>query len=213
MHSVTISSNTEIAENHFLIRFPRNFSFVPGQVLKLALTKDDKPRMYSISSGANDHDISILYDIVHEGFFTPRLARLQAGSKLLISEPMGFFHSTPDPAWWIAAGTGIAPFSSMFFSGKGENKTIVHGGRYTNSFFFAEDFLRSRPNNYFRCCSRDTGEGLFPGRVTDFLAQTDMLPHDQNFYLCGGSEFVVDVRDTLISRGIAFERIFAEIYF
>lgn len=213
MKPIQISSNFELAPGYFLISFPRHFEFLPGQIIKLALSPEDKPRMYSIASGANDPEIRILYDVVHEGYFTPRLAALRPGDTLFHSGPQGYFMSTEEPAWWISAGTGLAPFSSMFFSGMGKNKTIVHGGRWANSFFFQNEFLKENPDHYFRCCSRETGPGLFPGRVTEFLTQREALPLNEKFYLCGGSEFVVDVRDVLIERGVPFEHIFAEIYF
>jgi ferredoxin--NADP+ reductase len=213
MHPVIILSNQELAKGHYILSFRREFNFLPGQVLSLALDPAEKPRMYSIASGAGEEHVRILYDVVHEGFFTPRLAQLKPGDTLFVSGPKGFFSSTPEPAWWIAAGTGIAPFSSMFFSGMGDNKTIIHAGRFADSFFFEKEFLPVLKENYIRCCSREAGEGLYPGRVTDFLAGLPALPSDQNFYLCGSTEFVVDVRDVLIEKGVSFEKVFAEIYF
>jgi len=41
----------------------------------------------------------------------------------------------------------------------------------------------------------------------------DDLPEDQKYYLCGSAEMVVECREILISKGIAFSNIVAEIYF
>ena len=117
------------------------------------------------------------------------------------------------PAYWIASGTGIAPFYSMFKSGIGNNKTLIHGGRDKDSFYFEKEFIPFFNNKYIRCCSKECAEGLYNGRITQFLAEETYLPPDQKYYLCGSAEMVVEVRDILISRKIPFPNIVAEIYF
>jgi ferredoxin--NADP+ reductase len=39
------------------------------------------------------------------------------------------------------------------------------------------------------------------------------LPTDENYYLCGSSEMVVETRDILVDKGVPFGNIIAEIYF
>jgi ferredoxin--NADP+ reductase len=54
---------------------------------------------------------------------------------------------------------------------------------------------------------------VFPGRITKYLEEIKELPTDINYYLCGKALMVVEVRDLLISRGVPYENILAEIYF
>jgi ferredoxin--NADP+ reductase len=67
--------------------------------------------------------------------------------------------------------------------------------------------------NYIRCCTAETDEGVYPGRVTQFLEEQAGLDPAIKYYLCGSAEMVVEARDILISKGIPFEHIISEIYF
>jgi len=208
----TLTNNEEISPGVYVISFLRDFDFLPGQVLKIAINNNHPPRIYSICSGNSENDIRILFNIKDDGFLTPKLAAMIPGDEILVSKPYGSFLGTREKAWWIATGTGIAPFYSMINSGLTANKKLIHGVRYLNQFYF-EDELESELNeNYIRCCSGESSCNTIPGRVTDYLNGIEILP-DVNYYICGQALMVVEVRDLLIKRGIKFEKIMAEIYF
>jgi ferredoxin/flavodoxin---NADP+ reductase len=211
--SVSITSNTEISHNVFLLSFTRDFTFRAGQVLGLAISPTDDARLYSIASGENDETIDILYNIKPGGKLTPNLAILNPGDVLYITVPFGTYAGSTEPAYWIAAGTGIAPFYSMYRSGMGGNKILVHGSRTLDAFYFSDKLTIDFGSRYIRCCSQQEGEGVYHGRVTQYLEEIDELPGDQKYYLCGSAEMVVECREILISKGIAFSNIVAEIYF
>ncbi len=213
LSSVRVLKNEEIAPSVYLLSFRRDFSFSSGQVLGIGLSPDDDPRLYSIASGENDSTIQILYNIKPGGQLTPNLAQLRPSDTIWITPPFGNYSGTADPAWWIAAGTGLAPFRSMLRSGLGEGKTLIHGGRTTGSFYFSQELEESLGRNYIRCCSRETAPGLFRGRVTDYLKQLEEVPSGQKYYLCGSAEMVVECRDILLKKGVPFDQIVAEIYF
>ncbi len=208
----TLTGNSEISPGVHLISFQRPFEFIPGQAVKIGLDYNHPPRIYSLCSGAGEEEATILFNIKQGGLLTPRLAALVPGEKILVSEPYGSFRGTPEPAWWIATGTGIAPFYSMFRSGLGKNKKLIHGVSYLNQFYFEDDLEWGLKENYIRCCSRESSCNTYPGRVTDYLSALEELP-DVKYFLCGNALMVVEVRDLLISKGIPFENIIAEIYF
>ncbi len=211
--SVTITSNTEISPSVFLLSFKRDFIFKAGQVLGLAISPNDDARLYSIASGENDDTIDILYNIKPGGKLTPNLAELKSNDTLWITVPFGTYTGSAEAAYWIAAGTGIAPFYSMYRSGLGGNKTLIHGSSTLEAFYFNEELSPEMGPRYVRCCSRQQGEGVFHGRVTQYLEEIDTLPGDQKYYLCGSAEMVVECREILLGKGIAFSNIVAEIYF
>jgi ferredoxin--NADP+ reductase len=168
--------------------------------------------MYSIASGANDPDIQLIYDVRPEGQLTNILKDLRAGDKLLVSQPIGNFICKEDKAWWIATGTGIAPFYSMLRSGQTKGITLLHGVRKPESAIFGDEFS-ALDGGYYPCCSGTRTNGMFKGRVTDFLMHHNSIPLDASYYLCGSAEMVVDVRDLLIERKVPFGNIYSEIYF
>ncbi len=202
----------EISPGVHIISIKRNFDFLPGQVVKIAIDREHAPRIYSICSGSSDNDIRILFNIKDDGYLTPKLAGTIPGEKILVSKPYGSFLGTKESAWWIATGTGIAPFYSMFQSGNFKNKKLIHGVSFFNQFYFEDELDWVLHKNYIRCCSRETSCDVFPGRVTHYLKTIGELPNVK-YYICGKSLMVVEVRDLLIEKGISFENIIAEIYF
>lgn len=209
----TVLSNEEISPGVFLLSVKRKWDFQPGQVVKLGVDRVQPPRIYSICSGNQEQELRVLFNIKEDGYLTPKLAALVPGDKVLLTEPYGSFTGSQKPAWWIATGTGIAPFYAMFQSGLFEDKKLIHGASYLNQFYFEDELAWSLGKNYQRCCSREQSCDVFPGRVTDYLKSLDELPKDVQYFLCGKAIMVVEVRDLLINKGVPYDNIIAEIYF
>ncbi len=84
---VTISFSNEIASGIYLFGFTREFDFQAGQVIGIALREDGPRRLLSICSCEQENEIYILYNVIEEGYLTPRIADLEAGDPLWITEP------------------------------------------------------------------------------------------------------------------------------
>ncbi len=206
----TITSHIQVTESVYLIKFKRNFEFLPGQILGVTISDKIEPRLYSICSSSNDKEIGILYQVKDDGALTPSLEKCKKGDNIWITEAQGKFLSKNEPAWWIATGTGIAPFYSMFKSGLKPLK-LVQGARYKDNIYFNNEF--NELTDYVICCSNDQGEGIYSGRLTQYIMNLETLPTNINYYICGSAEMVVDVRNLLINKGVEFNKIITEIYF
>ena len=213
MEKVVITDNLEISPGVHLVSYRRNYPFIPGQVVRIALKPEDTPRIYSICSGNHEEEIRVLFNIKEGGLLTPRLAACIPGDAIFVSKPYGSFTDTGGPALWIATGTGIAPFYSMFRSGMDQDRRLIHGVRQLNQFYFEEELEWALGDRYIRCCSGEKSCNTFPGRVTDFLREEKNIPAGIKYYLCGKALMVVEVRDLLIERGVPFGNILSEIYF
>lgn len=212
LYQCVITNNVEISPGVHVISFVRDFNFTAGQVVKIGIDLDTPPRIYSICSGEKEDNVDVLFNIKEGGLLTPKLATLIPGEKIFASEPYGTFLGNNDPAWWIATGTGIAPFYSMLKSGFGKNKKLIHGVRHLNQFYFEDELEYKLGENFIRCCSKEQSCDVYYGRVTNYLSEITKFP-DIKYYICGSAIMVVEVRDLLIEKGIPFENIFAEIYF
>ena len=206
-----LTNNLEISPGVHVISFKRDFNFLPGQVVKIAVDNNHAPRIYSICSGNTEKEIRILFNIKDDGFLTPKLASMIPGEKILVSKPYGSFTGTREKSWWIATGTGIAPFYCMVKSGLTAEK-LIHGVRHLNQFYFEDELEEALNDKYIRCCSSESSCNTIPGRVTDYLNEFQKLP-DVKYFVCGQALMVVEVRDLLIKKGIQFENILSEIYF
>lgn len=210
LRKVKVLDRKTIARGVYLLSFKRDFNFIAGQIIGLSHDPDTQARLYSICSSPKDENITILFNVKPDGKVTPPLALLNAGDDLWITDAQGKFISNGKPAWWIATGTGIAPFYSMYKSGIVPEK-LIQGGRQYDDFYFSDEFQQLP--DYWRCSSAELGEGLYAGRLTKYLSELDELPSDIYYYLCGASEMVVDVRNLLIRQGVPFDQIITEIYF
>lgn len=210
---VKISSNEQIAPGAFVLAFDRKFEFLPGQVIGLSHDPELEPRLYSIASSNTNPQIHILYTVKPMGSLTPDLAKLKPGDTVYYTLPFGKFLCDDKPAVWIATGTGIAPFASMLFSGLWVNKTLIYGNTYPERLFFHRQIQERMKQNYFPCTTRVKQEGMFFGRVSDFISTNDTLDVSIPYYLCGSAEMVVSMRDLLIEKGVNYENVIAEIFF
>lgn len=214
MKKIRVQSLKEIASKVYIISLNYQKEFIPGQVIELTEDPALSPRLYSICSPPGARKLDILFDLKKGGRLTPIMAKMKTGSFLFAGEPLGNFTSKEnEKAYWIAAGTGIAPFASMFFSQNIQNKILVHGGKRIESFYFQEQFKKVLKENYIRCCTSEQSPDVYPGRLTSWLREQKYLPLDYKYYLCGSAEMVVQTRDILVTRGIDFESVIAEIYF
>lgn len=207
---VSILSHQEIATGVYLIKFKRNFDFIPGQIIGITNSQKISPRLYSICSSNKSNTIGILYQVKTGGLLTPALEKNNPGDNLWITPVQGNFVFNDEPAWWIATGTGIAPFYSMFSSGKKPLK-LIHGARKLEHFYFKDELINFP--GYVPCCSTEQGEGIYNARLTLYIRNFENLPTHINYYLCGSAEMVVDVRNLLISKGVSYNNIITEIYF
>ena len=111
-----ITNNEEISPGVHVISFLRDFEFVPGQVVKIAIDKTVAPRIYSICSGNKENEIRILFNIKDDGYLTPKLATFIPGDQILVSQPYGTFPGTKE-------------------------QSLVYCNRHRNSSFLQYDFI------------------------------------------------------------------------
>ena len=213
LHKTKVHSLRNIAEGVYVISFLRNFKFNAGQVLAIDLVPDGQPRLYSIASGENEKYVDILFDEKPDGNLTPFLSKLNSGATIYVSEPFGTFTSTGGKAFWIASGTGVAPFVSMARSGLSADKTLIHGGRLDENFYFSDVLTDIMTDGYVRCCSQQQDTQNYKGRLTAWLVDNQNIPTNCQYYLCGSPEMVVQVRDKKNKKGIPFHNIVSETYF
>ncbi|PZX12947.1 ferredoxin--NADP+ reductase [Breznakibacter xylanolyticus] len=204
-----------VAPQVYVLDLEKRFHFLPGQVVAVALPDDaHKPRLYSVAGSPRETRLRILFDVKADGWLTPRLARLKPGDHVQVSEPFGKFIGDDAPAWWIATGTGVAPFVSMTEAGLAHNKTLIHGARTLNKFYFASLFEQHLGDRYHRFCTTAQAPHVAHGRLTHWLESHPHLPLEIKYYLCGHADMVVEVRRILVEqKGIPYHNVLAEIYF
>ena len=122
----TVVSVLNLFEGIYTVEFKPDkgkFKYEAGQFLHLALDADydgtdqwPDSRCFSMMSNPNDETIQIIYTV--KGAFTHQMEQtLNAGSKVWLKLPYGDLFQQPhnkDLTVFIAGGTGITPFLSLF---------------------------------------------------------------------------------------------------
>lgn len=203
-----------LTESTYVLRFSRNeMKFSPGQHLVLGLPGGRELREYSIYSGIHDDFLEVLIKEVDDGTVSKQLKRIKQGDEIQVRGPRGFFltqtaGSAPGQLLFISSGTGLAPFHSFVKSFPDSDYSIVHGVRNIGEAYELDDFKRER----FTICTSRGDKGDFPGRLTDYLLQSE-LNLNAKVYLCGNSNMIYDAMDILHARGMPQKQIYTEVYF
>ena len=204
-----------------------------GQFVVVRLLVDPgKPpvlRSYSLSDlPAADHfRISVKSEL--NGIASSFLCdRAREGDVLEVSAPRGSFTLRPSqsPVVLLSAGVGATPVMSMLHSLVAEKSQReiwwVYGARNGVDHPFAEEsrFLLKRLSRgrgyivYSRPTANDQVGTEFdaPGHIDAALVERIGVPRNSDFYLCGPSSFLQNMRGGLRNWGVLAENVHTEIF-
>jgi ferredoxin-NADP reductase len=201
-----------LSSDAFVVRIERrNDRVVAGRHIDVGLPGSDA-RPYSLYSGENDPWLEILVRRVQGGRVSTQLAVLRPGDFVSVAPPRGRFTLSGchagEKLLFLATGTGVAPFRSFVRSVPGLDYTLVHGVRDASEDFAAEF---APPERRVLCVSGPMAAGRFPGRLTAWLAETNLGEYHRVF-LCGNAAMIVEAGLILADRSLE-ERTLTETYF
>jgi ferredoxin-NADP reductase len=208
-------------------------AFQPGQFVILRLHVDpDKPevlRSYSLSDlpGADHFRISVKSE--SNGIGSSFLCNdAREGDVLDVSAPRGSFTLSPgeNPVVLLSAGVGATPVMSMLHAlaaNKSQREVWwIYGARDRANHPFAEEsrFLLkqlSRGRSYIvysRPAAIDEPEMDFDvsGHIDTALLERIGVSRNSDFYLCGPSSFLQNIRDGLRNWGVLAENVHTEVF-
>lgn len=202
----------------------------PGQfvVLKISIpgASRDVMRSYSLCGppGVERYELGVKCEA--EGAMGRALSTVRVGDRVEISAPRGTFvlRESDRPAVFVSAGIGVTPVLAMLESlvAGGSQRAIwwLYGARNGAEHPFAKRvraLLRRLPNarfhvRYSRPADTDARDRDFDstGHVDATLIQRLGISAESEFYLCGPTRFLLDMRSGLAVAGIPEERIFSE---
>ena len=186
------------------------FKFLPGQFLHLALDEYDPsqgwPESRCFSIQAQNSPDQIVLSFSAKGRFTKRMAlELKEGKLVVVKLPYGsLFHDIPSDSTsiFIAGGTGITPFLSLFTDKSFE--------RYKNPRLYA-GFRNKYYNVYETFLSRANGiNSRFEYKIKyedseGMLDIAEIFTHerpDSLFFLSGPPQMIKNFRQYLEQSGV-----------
>ena len=209
----------------FSLRFSAPIeNFKAGQFVRVALEIDGEiiARPYSLVNSPGESVQEIFFNIVPEGPLTPRLARLDKGDKVKVTDKLyGFLtvDAVPDARdlWMLATGTGIGPFLSILKSGdvwqKFHNAVLVYSVRTANELAYQETILslleqKNVNLSFIPLVTRENMDGAINKRITAAIesgeleqqAGIEISAEDSHVMMCGNSDMISEVTRLLESR-------------
>jgi ferredoxin-NADP reductase len=192
---------------------PDGFDFIPGQFARFVM--DGYRREYTMISRPGAESLDFCIAVEEEGRFSGEVRAADRGAVFGFDGPLGHFvfNKKGNPAVFVAAGTGVAPFVA-FCRGGVRGALLLHGAAAVDRLIYRR-VLQARIRSYVACISRETVGGdaktnFFPGRVTHYL-ETKLAPGIYDFYLCGRRAMIRDAAG-IIDRKFGGSRVFIEAY-
>jgi ferredoxin/flavodoxin---NADP+ reductase len=217
----------------FRVTRPASLRFRSGEFVMIGLLGDNgKPllRAYSIASPAWDEELEFYSIKVPDGPLTSRLQHIGIGDQIILRpKPVGtLVHDALLPGkrlWFLATGTGIAPFASLMREPETYDKydqiIMMHTCREKAELEYGRQLVESLKDDpligdmvgdkllYYPTTTREASDRM--GRITDNLTSgkvfadlglSPMDPEDDRAMVCGSLAFNHDVKAVLESFGL-----------
>ncbi|MGO4332442.1 benzoate 1,2-dioxygenase electron transfer component BenC [Cupriavidus sp. 2TAF22] len=187
--------------------------FLPGQYVNVEIPGTSQTRSYSFSSAPGSARTGFVVRNVPKGQMSTWLtSQAKSGERVAFSGPYGSFYlrEVARPVLFLAGGTGIAPFLSMFDAlatrGCAHPVRMVYG--VTNDIDLValsriDAAQAALPGLEYRTCVADPASGhARKGYVTAHVEPEWLNGGDVDIYLCGPVAMVEAVRGWLQQSGI-----------
>jgi ferredoxin-NADP reductase len=196
-----------------------NFKYHPGQFLHLALDTDydgsgqwPDSRCFSMQSSPDEELIKITYAI--KGHFTNRMKKeLEPGKLVTLKLPYGDLFSQVHNkvnTVFIAGGTGITPFLSLFTHQSFRQYTNPHiylGFRSKEYNIYNEEMVRSYNSSKYLKYFYENTEG-----VIDINSIYDENGKSCDYFISGPPVMIKAFKQVLIDKGVPVNQILTDLW-
>ncbi len=204
--------------------------FEAGQFVRVALdiAGERVARPYSLVNKPGDDYLEIYFNIVDEGPLTPKLAALEAGDEIFVSDRAnGFLIVDEVPQckhlWLLATGTGVGPFLSILKTEKvwqRFEKTVLGYSVRDGSELCYQDQIAAIKKQYAeQFCfvpfvTREKITGVMHQRITESIEDgsfekrtgININEKDSHIMMCGNSAMIAGASACLEKRGLRKHR-------
>jgi len=207
------------------------YKYLPGQFLHIALDEDydgssqwPDSRCFSMQSNPNDEIIKITYAV--KGEFTRQMEQqLKVGSEVWLKLPYGDLFTQPHNkvnTVFIAGGTGITPFLSLFTHESFNEYTDPHiylGFRSKEYNIYQDELDRIqtireiRPNSCNSCFPKFVTISLFyqdEDGIIDIQKIFDENGIDSNYFISGPPVMIKSFKNTLVEKGVPLSNVLTD---
>lgn len=203
--------------------------FIPGQFVRVALDVDGErvARPYSLVNSPGDEFLEIYFNIVPDGPLSPKLAELEVGDEIYVSEKANGFLTVEEVPecknlWLLATGTGVGPFLSVLNNDvvwqRFEKVILGFSVRDKSELSYQQQIatiekLHQDQFAFVPFVTREKIEGALNQRITESIEDgsfeqqvATIINEDSHIMMCGNSAMIMSVSELLEKRGLRKHR-------
>ena len=192
----------------FTVEKPAGYTFIPGQGTYVALNKEgwaSQFRPFTFTGLNKAQHLEFLVRIYNDHLgLTEQLGKTNAGAELIIQEPFGAIEYK-GPGVFIAGGTGVTPFISIFRDLHQRkqlyNCRLIYSTYGIYDTICGDELREILKDNFIPHFTREGVIGYHEKRLTRETLIKYIGDFSQRFYVCGSESFVKDITEMLLQLG------------
>ncbi|MGP8217639.1 MAG: FAD-binding oxidoreductase [Bacteroidia bacterium] len=201
----------------FVLEKPPGYSFIPGQSVNVSINLPEwknELRPFTFTGIPDDNYLEFMIKIYrnHNGV-TKKLESINEGDELILHDVFGEIQYRENGVF-IAAGSGITPFLSIFRylyrQRRVRENLLIYSNKTSEDVIMEESLHTMLKDNFITIFTREHVVGFAEKRIDrDFLID-HIGNFKQHFYICGPESFVKDLREILQNLGATVDHIIFE---
>jgi ferredoxin-NADP reductase len=198
----------------FVLEKPSGYTFVPGQSVNISINLpgwEKELRPFTFTNLPDDNYLEFMIKIYrdHNGF-TKKLETINEGDELILHDIFGVIRYKGGGVF-IAAGSGITPFLSIFLYLKKKKRLsevlLIYSNKTKEDVIMGESLQAMLKDNFIPVFTRENVIGFLEKRIDRNFLIDHISSFKQQFYICGPETFVMDLKEILLSLGAAIDQI------
>lgn len=201
----------------FRVEKPAGYDFIPGQATEISInlplwTNQLRPFTFTCTRDVDYLEFMIKIYTDHDGV-TNMLGRINSGAELILHDVFGAIQYK-GPGIFIAGGSGITPFISIFRDLYQKNQIqgnrLIYSNKTSEDVIMDEELHEMLQDDFVKLFTRENVLGYIGRRIDRDYLIDNIADFGQQFYICGKNDFVKSIIGYLQDLGANTNSIFIE---
>ena len=193
----------------FIVEKPVGYDFIPGQGTEISINIPEwknQLRPFTFTSLKEQNYLEFIIKIYrgHNGV-TNMLSKVNAETELIIHDVFGAIQYK-GPGVFIAGGSGITPFISIFrdlYKKKQlHGNKLIYSNKTSDDVILGKELRKMLKDNFVNLYTRQNVIGFVGRRIDRNYLIENIIDFNQHFYVCGSVDFVKNITSYLIDLGV-----------
>ena len=193
----------------FIVEKPVGYDFIPGQGTEISINIPEwknQLRPFTFTSLKEQNYLEFIIKIYRgHNDVTNMLSKVNAETELIIHDVFGAIQYK-GPGVFIAGGSGITPFISIFrdlYKKKQlHGNKLIYSNKTSDDVILGKELRKMLKDNFVNLYTRQNVIGFVGRRIDRNYLIENIIDFNQHFYVCGSVDFVKNITSYLIDLGV-----------